>query len=332
MKKRIATLAIFIFSVINIWSQYKSDYLGEEFEYHVFKMNDDYEGEVISTLIKHKRIDTAEVAVLYIHGFNDYFFQKQMANKIDSAGYAFYAVDLRKYGRSMLKNQYPFNVRSLSEYNADIDSAIAVIRKEGYNEIIMMGHSTGGLIATNYASDNISDLKINGMILNSPFLDMNQSWFKENILIPIASFVGRFFPNIKLSQGLSTGYAYSLLKEYHGEWEFNTQWKMINSPALTLGWMRAIHTAQKKIQKGLKLNIPVLVMHSDKSVYGDEWTVEFNNGDAVLDVKDIEKYGKKLSVNSKDVTVKDGMHDLVLSGPQARTVTYDAIFTFLKQF
>ena len=333
MKKNFIIILSLFFSIINIQAQfYQPDYLGDDFEFHTFKMNEDYEGEVISTIIKRKTSNLDALAVLYIHGFNDYFFQAEMANKIDSAGYAFYAVDLRKYGRSKLSNQYPFNVRSLNEYNTDIDSAISVIRNEGYSNIILMGHSTGGLIAANFARENRKDLPMNGMILNSPFLDMNKSWLEENILIPCVSFLGRFFPNAKVPQSLSRGYAYSLLKEYHGEWSFRTDWKMIDSPALTFGCIRAIHTAQMKVKRGLDISIPVLVMHSDKSIYGDEWTEEFNTGDAVLDVNDIEKYGKRLSSNSRDVTIDNGLHDLVLSKPEGREEVYVTIFEFLDQF
>lgn len=322
--------ALFLFT-FSVFAQYSPDTLGNGFVKHIFHMPDDYEGEVISTLIKlNPSHPESTRALLYVHGFNDYFFQDQMAHKFDSVGFNFYAVDLRKYGRSMLPNQYPFNVRSLNEYFADIDSAITVIHNEGNHEIVLMGHSTGGLIASLYAEHNRNDLKINALILNSPFLDMNQSKFKEKILIPVVAFFGRWFPNVKIPQGLSTGYAESLLKQYHGEWCFNTNWKMINSPALTCGWIRAIYKGQKQIRKGLHIPIPVLVMHSDKTIDGDNWTPAFNTGDAVLDVKDIKQYGETLGTDVTTVTIPNGLHDLVLSDYAARTKTYAEIFNFLK--
>ena len=313
------------------FGQYSPDILGPAYQKHTFAMPDDYEGSVISTLIKRTPTHTSDKGILYVHGFNDYFFQDEMATRFDSAGFDFYAVDLRKYGRSLLPNQYPFNVRSLDEYFADIDSAICIMKQEGCKEIILMGHSTGGLISALYAQKNRQNLQINALILNSPFLDMNQSWFKEKILIPIASFLGRWFPNAKLPQGLSPGYAYSLLKEYHGEWYFNTDWKMIQSPALTLGWVRAIHLGHNLVHKGLNIPVPVLVLHSDKSIEGDEWREDFNRGDAVLDVKDIEKYGKTLGDNVSLITIEDGLHDLVLSSLPVRNKTYAEIFAFLKK-
>ena len=40
-------------------------------------------------------------AVLYVHGFIDYFFQTHVAEAVEARGYRFYAVDLRGYGRSI---------------------------------------------------------------------------------------------------------------------------------------------------------------------------------------------------------------------------------------
>ena len=329
-KKSILFL-FFICLLESLFAQYSPDPLGPKFEQHTFILPNDYDGQVVSTLVRLTPDSTSHKAILYVHGYNDYFFQNQMALRFDSAGYNFYAVDLRKYGRSILSNQKPFNVRSLDEYYTDIDSALHVIKKEGNSEIILMGHSTGGLISALYAEHNRKDLQINALILNSPFLDMNLGWFKEKILMPIVAFIGRWFPNLKIAQSESTAYAESLLKTNHGEWDFNTDWKMPISPAVTAGWLRAIYLGQRQIRKGLHIPVPVLVMHSNKSVYGEDWTPEFNKADAVLDVNDMEKYGKNLGPDVYLATIPNGLHDLILSDYNARNKTYEQIFSFLKK-
>ena len=309
---------------------YTADILGEGFVSRTFDMGTDYDGEVVATLIKKLPAKESEKAVLYLHGYNDYFFQKEMANKFDSAGYNFYAVDLRKYGRSILPGQRKFYVRDMSEYFAELDSAINVIKADKNKEIILVGHSTGGLTLSLYANERKDVKEIKALILNSPFLDMNQSWFMENIAIPTVSMFGSLFPDFTIKQGLSPGYAYSLLKDYNGEWDFNTDWKLIHSPALTSGWIRAIHQGHKKVQNDMNIQIPVLVMHSDKSFWGDDYTPEFSISDVVLDVNDIDKYGRKLGPNVKMVTINEGMHDLILSEKSVRENTYNEIFTFLR--
>ena len=80
-------------------------------------MPDDYNGKVVATLVRRMQPET-DRAVLYVHGYNDYFFQSQMADSLNSWGVNFYAVDLRKYGRSLLPGQTPFEVYELEEYFA----------------------------------------------------------------------------------------------------------------------------------------------------------------------------------------------------------------------
>lgn len=44
----------------------------------------------------------ARTAVIYVHGWSDYFFHHRLADYYASLGIAFYAIDLRRYGRSLL--------------------------------------------------------------------------------------------------------------------------------------------------------------------------------------------------------------------------------------
>ena len=155
-----------------------------------------------------------------------------------------------------------------------------------------MGHSTGGLTSA-YFESRCHPKEIKALILNSPFLDWNLGW-KERI-IPAVCMLGKLFPNFKISQGISTAYAESLLKDYHGEWNYRTDWKFTQSPPVTAGWVRAITQAQKGLRNGkADIRIPILLLYSSRSVNGEEWTPEHNRADGVLDVNDI----KNMACNS----------------------------------
>jgi len=294
-------------------------------------MEDDYEGEVVCTLIKKPALPDVKQAILYIHGYNDYFFQKELGDSIISHGYNFYALDLRKYGRSLLPHQDAFFCKNISEYYADIDTALSIILSEGNKDIILMGHSTGGLITPLYLDSHCNN-RIKGIILNSPFLDMNMSSFVENIAIPVVAFMGKIFPRIVVMKKGSHSYAHSLLSKYKGEWEFNTDWKKVNGHPKRAGWIKAIHQGHKKVQKKVTLACPILVLSSDKSYpESDTWNDAYNVSDIVLDVKDIQKYGSRLSKNVTLHTVPDGMHDLILSKSSARDYAYHLIFDWLNK-
>lgn len=314
-------------------AQYVLDVLGDGYLCRTFEMPDDYAGKVVCTLVKRSQSTDTRQAVLYIHGYNDYFFQNQLGDSVNRHGYNFYALDLRKYGRSIRPNQDPFSCKSLTEYFADIDTALATIRSEGNEKVILMAHSTGGLISSYYLNSRRGPLPVDGLILNSPFLDWNFGWLMEKVLLPVVSFIGGYFPELTVEGGGAfSQYAASLLKEYRGEWEYDTNWKMTYGHPKKAGWIRAIHEAQQTVQKGIHLDCPVLLLSSDKSSpETDKWNDAYMQSDIVLDVSDIQKYGKLLGDRVTRDTIPDGMHDLILSGRSRRDRVYRIIFDWLDE-
>lgn len=329
MKKLILIFSLFLLGM-QLQAQYREDVLGLGFEQRTIEMPSDEEGEVVCTIVRKKSADSTKKAVLYIHGFCDYYFNKELAEAVTNNGIDFYAIDLRKYGRSYRENQRINSCRNLSEYFADIDTALSLIRQEGHTDITINAHSTGGLTTVLYAKNRQEAKKYNRIVLNSPFLSMNQSWFKEKILIPIMSFLGRFFPNIPLPKGLSGLYGETIHKDYKGEWEYNETWKPIVAFPMDAGWLRAIHKGHLEVKEGLNLNDSILVLSSDKSIYGEVWTEEFRKGDAVLDVKEIQELGKTLGPNATTGIVNNGLHDLALTAKPVRTEYFDILVEYMN--
>ena len=107
----------------------------------------------VATLVRRRAGEESTRAVLYIHGFNDYFFQRELACRFNERGIHFYALDLRKYGRSWLPHQKFNDIRDLRAYFEEITIALEIIRQEGCQTTVLLGHSTGGLIITLYAKE-----------------------------------------------------------------------------------------------------------------------------------------------------------------------------------
>jgi alpha-beta hydrolase superfamily lysophospholipase len=330
--KKLTTFAIIILLSISaaLAQVFKPDILGGKFEAATIVMPKDYEGDVVCTLVRLLADTPTNKAALYIHGLNDYFFQTEMAEQFVAHGYNFYALDLRKYGRSLLPNQRRYNARKIKEYYADIDTAIAIIQHENNNFIVLCGHSTGGLTAALYAEDGAKRQAINAIWLNSPFFDMNLGFALKRLGVPLVSNIGRLSPNISIPIGSSSFYGESLHKKYRGEWDYNLDWKLLNSPKMKSGWIRAIHRAQKRIHKGLNIQCPTLVMHSDKTLGGTKWDDSFHRADIVLNVEDIDKYARKLGKNVTVEEIEGGKHDLVLSLKDVRAKVYRDLFQWLK--
>ena len=100
-------------------SHVTTDVLGEPYEAETIRFPPDEEGPVVATLVRRRASGTAVGAVLQVHGFSDYFFQTELADWWVERGYDFYALDLRKCGRSRLPHQTAHYVDDLHEYDAD---------------------------------------------------------------------------------------------------------------------------------------------------------------------------------------------------------------------
>lgn len=140
-----------------------------DFTKQTLEFPDDYEGKVIATLIRSNENIKGRKSILYIHGFNDYFFHPHLAEGFHNNDYNFFALDLRKYGRSLLPHQHPNYCRDISEYYEEITESLSIIHKENGNEILILGHSTGGLIACMYANYGEKNDLISALVLNSLF-------------------------------------------------------------------------------------------------------------------------------------------------------------------
>src|SRR3954449_3784130 len=124
-----------------------TDVLGEPYLAETIELPPDDEGAVVATLVKRAAAVQTTKAVLHVHGFADYFFQTGYAEWWTDRGYDFYAVDLRKYGRSIRPHQTPTYVTDLRDHFPEIDRAFELVaERDGHDHVVISAHSTGGLI------------------------------------------------------------------------------------------------------------------------------------------------------------------------------------------
>jgi alpha-beta hydrolase superfamily lysophospholipase len=291
----------------------------------------DLDGEAcVATLVSKACPAGSRKAVLYLHGYVDYFFQVHLANRFLEAGYNFYALDLHRCGRSLKAGQIPHYCRDVAEYGAEITAALNVIRQVDGNALVIGNfHSTGGPIGLLYAQDHEAERPFDGLILNSPFLDFNDSWINEAVLIKVIASLGLFYPEQALPGGLSAVYGESVHRNFHGEWDFDLSWKPVAGFAARAGWVRAIHQAHRRIQAGLSLSCPILCLFSSASSSPKVFEEIAHRSDTVLNVNDIDRYSTTLGSRVTKHVIQNGMHDLVLSREPVRAEVFAAMFAWL---
>lgn len=316
--------------------------LGEPYQVYPIEVNP-YDKVFRSTLVEYpfgssprttSPISTPRGIILYVHGYNDYFFQEELAEKSDSAGFAFFAIDMHYNGRSYREGEPRSDMRSVKEYYAELDVAVALSKKIAGNSIssnlpfVVIGHSQGGLITPNYLNERNSE-DFAALVLNSPFLDYKNTWFVRNIAFPVLSDVALLMPDAPAPKQESPKYNTSLLKTERGEWEFNTELKSAEWPQQYFGFLRATTRGIKWIHNGMQIKSPILMMRSGCTVNNVKWEEDYMRCDCLLDVNLLEKWVPKLGSDVTTVTVEDGMHDLFLSRKEVRDYAYSTMFEFL---
>lgn len=158
------------------------DLLGPDFHSQTLDLGADPDGQpdVVATVVRGPAPSgPAGPAVLYVHGFTDYFFQRHVAAHLAARGSRLYALDLRKCGRSRRPGQTPHFVTDLKLYDDELERALAIVRADQVaagagGQVVVMGHSTGGLILPLWLDRRRASGRdpradgIVGQVLNSP--------------------------------------------------------------------------------------------------------------------------------------------------------------------
>jgi alpha-beta hydrolase superfamily lysophospholipase len=308
----------------------REDVLGAPYVATTLPLAPDEEGEVVATLVHRRAAEPSGRAVLHVHGFADYFFQTGAAEFWCERGYDFYALDLRKYGRSLLPHQTPNFVTDLASYYEELDLAYAAVTAD-HDHVVLSAHSTGGLTVPLWASDR--RLEVDGMVLNSPWLDMHGDVVTRNLAMPVLHRIGAHRARLMVPRKVSGLYARSLHAEHEGEWPFDLAWKPLQSWPVYAGWIRAIRTGQARVAAGLDVRAPVLVLTSARSARPasiDDPDVFAS--DIVLDVEQIRRRAPMLGRHVTLAQVDGALHDVTLSSPDVRKVVFDEVTRFLSAY
>ena len=302
----------------------------------------DGEGDLFATLVRRGEPDpSATRAVLLVHGFTDYFFNTEQADHFAARGFAVYALDMHKCGRSWREGQTPHFTTDLARYDTELERALDLMAQDARSDVLIYGHSTGGLIVPLWLDrlrrrGEIARRRIVGLVLNSPWLDLHGPAILRTA--PAGAAIGAISRIRKMRvvrPPTEGGYGATLHKEYGGDFDYNLEWKPIGGFPVTFGWLHAVRRAQVKLHRGLDAGVPNLILRSDRSVreVTDPAKIdEIQRGDAVLDVKQIARWAGCIGNRSTIVPIVDAKHDVFLSVPESRRAAYRALDQWLEWY
>jgi len=328
---------------------WQPDILGPGFEQTTLHLRPDAEGDVVATLVradppaprsffdrfrKLPHQSASNTDVLYVHGWQDYFFQKHLAAYWREQGAQFYAMDLRKYGRSIRPHQTPGYVEDLATYDEEIELALeAMGHGRGSNstrKLILVGHSTGGLVLSLWVARNPG--RISALVLNSPWLEYQLTSAVRKAAAPVLGIQAKISPKAQLVN-IDFG-LYNRATSIHrdGEWEFNEEWRPAGGFSVRSAWMAAILAGHAAVAKGLGIIEPVLVQLSDKSLLVPRWHPEMMHCDVAIDVDIVAARSRNLGNLVTIARIPGAMHDVTLSQQPARQLSFDEITRWLHAY
>jgi alpha-beta hydrolase superfamily lysophospholipase len=300
------------------------------------------EGDIVAILIRRgpeAEARRADHAVLAVHGYTDYFFHTALADHFAERGFAFYALDLQKCGRSRRDGQTPHFITDLADYDAELERALAVIDEQHQQvKVLVYGHSAGGLIVSLWLDrmrrrGAAAHAAIGGLVLNSPFLDLHgPAVLRLFVTSAMIAGLSRVRSKGVVRSPTEGGYGTTLHRDYAGEFDYNLQWKPLGGFPITLGWLHAIRRSQARLHRGLDVGVPNLILRSDHSVRESNDAAAMQCGDAVLDVTQIARWAGCIGNRTTIVPVTDAKHDVFLSLPEPREVAYQQLDLWLHRY
>ncbi|MGX1792782.1 alpha/beta hydrolase [Microbacterium sp. NPDC055312] len=322
-------------------AEWVPDVLGEGFQQLTLPLGEDVEGDVVATVVRAlpdpvpwwrmvgDRRPLADVDVLYVHGWSDYFFQKRLARFWTERGARFFALDLRKYGRSLRPGQTPGYITDLAEYDADIAAALEARGDATGRRLVLLGHSTGGLILSLWASRHPGE--VDAVVLNAPWLEF-QLGAARAAITPMVELRARLRPMDAAPQ-VDLGFYTRAQREVadpDDPLDVNPEWRPEQAMTVHAAWLSAVLAGHAAVSRGLDIEVPVCVLLSARSALPTRWSDELTSADSVLVVDDIARAALKLGRSVTVERIDGALHDVFLSRRDVRTEAYERLDSWAR--
>ncbi|MDQ0633860.1 alpha-beta hydrolase superfamily lysophospholipase [Arthrobacter pascens] len=337
--------------------KWEPDILGEGFEACTFQASGADGVQRTATLVRFRMpaedplpsAGRRRRTVLFLHGWSDYFFNVDLAKFWTRNGYEFYALDMHNHGRSLRTDSPGGYVADLADYDAEISKAIGILGADRRLPksadldaadsasppgqaplLILMGHSTGGLVAALWAGRHAG--VASQLVLNSPWLEMHGSALVRRAASKMVGPVARFRPEAVIRLPERGFYWRTISSSAEGEWALDDRFRPPMAFPLRAGWLSAVLSGQAKVARGLGIEIPILVLLSRGSANGPFWSEEMRRTDAVLDVNTIALRALTLGRTVTVERIDGALHDVFLSPSKVRADAYARLTRWLRGY
>ena len=280
--------------------------------------------------------------MLLVHGFTDYFFNTELADHFAARGFAFYALDLHKCGRSWREGQTPHFTTDLARYDAELERAL---------DVIAAAHRRGegaGVRAFRRRTDRLAvagpaaaPRRHRAGVASPAWCSTARGWIcrarrscapRDGAAIGAVS---RLRKKRVVRPPTEGGYGTTLHRDYGGEFDYDLTWKPIGGFPVTFGWIHAIRRgagpAAPRARRRCAEPDPAVGPQRARG-HRPRQVDEIQRGDAVLDVKQIARWAGCIGNRTTIVPIADAKHDVFLSVPEPRQAAYRELDQWLDWY
>ncbi len=151
-----------------------------------------------------------------------------------------------------------------------------------------------------------------GLVLNSPWFDLQGPSYLRNVGTAAIDVVGRLRPRALIPLPKTEAYGRSLQTD---GWRYDLDWKPLTGFPVRFGWLRAVRRGQAVLHRGLDIGVPSLILRSGASRSAPKYDASVDTVDAVLDVRQIARWAGCLGNRTTIVPIDGARHDVFLSTP-----------------
>lgn len=227
------------------------------------------------------------------------------------------------------EEQHSFEVAFLEEARHRLSAAFDALagrERPEYREVprerplILLGHSTGGLTLSLWAARHPG--AATAVVLNSPWLEFQASEVGRAMVAPLIQARTWFRPLAPLHNIDPGFYTRAVSKKFDGEWDYESDWRPDRGFPVTPSFLNAVFQGQSQVARGLGLQVPVLVMLSDKSYLQPKWSSSALAADVVLNVDVVAHRVVDLGSLVTLQRIPGAFHDVFLSPGGIRAQAY----------
>lgn len=253
--------------------------------------------------------DSKQILV-FQHGFGEHSDRyTNLINTLKNESISIYALDSRGHGRSEGKRGH---VDQFQQYIDDLADLIRIAKDEQKKEkVILLGHSLGGVISLQYATEGFNQDNLLGMIISSPGLKIKMDLEKE-IKKFAAEFLSSFMPSVTLDANLDLNFLShdkSVIEAYNKD-------PLVHGKVSFQMGKNLFHLGAALMNKARLIKVPIFMTHGD--------------ADGITDCEGSKEFFANLTTPNKELKIYPGyFHETMNEIPEYREVVLGDMKKFI---